>query len=193
MMMLAIVLWLTGCGTAKPNPDSWRLPKMSSPNSGMIIGRLDFSDNLKDNPKNLSLNLESVAFWDVAQAVHFGNGGEEYYIMANNYFVVLISKPGTYRFNSFRAGQVYHGLEREKGFTYEIKPGQIKYIGSYDYIQIDQSFMQKLGNRLPYDLKKVDKPTELEMLQWLYKTSAGSGWEPTIKKRIVELGGRAIP
>jgi hypothetical protein len=191
-LCLAIVLGLAGCGTGitKPEAHSWKLPKMENANSGMIIGRLDFADNKTENPNQLVLNLQNVEFVNAAKAVHFGNAGEDKYILANNYFVVPNLKPGSYRFNSFRVGNIFHGLYGQEGFTYEVKPGQIKFVGSLDYLQYEQSFMQQLGKKVPYDIRKSSKPTELEMLQWLNKISAGSGWESAIKKRILELGGR---
>jgi hypothetical protein len=190
LLSMAIILWLTGCGTTKPVADSWSLPKKDGTDSGMIIGRLDFPVNKTENPEQLVLNLENIEFWNVTQVVRFGNAGVPDHIMANNYFVVPNLKPGTYQFSSFRVGNTFHGLHAEKGFTYEVKPGEIKFIGSLDYIQYDQSLLQKLGKKFNFNVKKAQKPTELEMLQWLNKTSTGSGWEPVIKKRMLELGGR---
>lgn len=110
--------------------------------------------------------------------------------MANNYFVVPNLMPGTYRLISFRAGNLYHGLQDQDGFTYEVKAGQIKFIGSLDYLQYEQSVLQRVGKTLNYTVRKAQKPTELEMFRWLNTTSAGSGWEPIIKKRMLELGER---
>jgi hypothetical protein len=187
---LAIILGLAGCGTTKPEAHSWKLPKKENADSGMIIGRLDFPNNKKENPDNLVLRLENVELRNEAQAVRFGHVGETRYIMANNYFVVPNLKPGTYRFTSFRVGNLFHGLYGEEGFTYEVKPGQIKFIGSLDYLQYDQSFLEKLGKKVHYTIRKAERPTELEMLQWLSTTSAGSGWESAISKRIAESGRR---
>lgn len=190
MLISAIILWLTGCGTVKPAPNGWSLPKKESSSSGMIIGRLNFPDNKSENPEHLVLNLQTVEFRNVAQAVHFGNAGEKHHIMANNYFVVPNLMPGTYRLISFRAGNLYHGLQDQDGFTYEVKAGQIKFIGSLDYLQYEQSVLQRVGKTLNYTVRKAQKPTELEMFRWLNTTSAGSGWEPIIKKRMLELGER---
>jgi hypothetical protein len=187
---LAIVLAMAGCETVKPEANRWTMPKKDNASTGMIIGRLEYPNNPTTNPEKLVLNLRNVEFRNEAQAVRFGNKGEESYIMDNNYFVVPNLKPGTYRLVSFRVGQLFHGLHREEGFTYEVKPGQIKYVGSLEYSQYQQSFLQKMGKTLNYSVTKVQQPTELEMLQWLNKTSAGSGWEPAIKKRMQELGGR---
>lgn len=197
VLSMAAVLVLTACGPIKPEPEQWRLPKKADPDSGMIIGRIDFSDNKKENPEKLALNLVIVEFRDTASNVHFGNKGEDHTIMSNNYFVVPNLKPGKYQLSSFQVGKVYHGLYFEDGYRYEVKPGQIKFVGSLDYLNEELGTLKKvamvLGGRptLHYALRPAPRPSELEMLQWLNRISAGSGWENTIKKRIKELGGQA--
>ncbi len=186
---VAVVLLMTGCGPTKPDPNTWVLPQKENASSGMIIGRLDFANNTKENPDHLVLNLKSVDFWNVAQAVHFGNAGEPHVVMTNNYFVVPNLKPGKYKLNSFYVGQVYHGLQEvASAFTFEVKPGEIKYVGAYDYLTYDQNFLQKVGKTFNYTVRKAQHPTELEMLQWLSRVGKGSGWEPAIRKRMQELG-----
>lgn len=195
MLNLAFVPLLTGCGPTKPDADHWRLPKKESASSGMIVGRLDYPDSKAENPDGLMLNLRNVEFHDVKQAVHFGNRGEENFILSNNYFVVPNLKPGTYRLASFRAGNVYHGF-RKADHKFDVGPGQIKFVGSLDYAQHDPSTLRKIGNALSsyktleYSVKKAPHPTELEMFQWLNRIGAGSGWETAIQKRIRELGGK---
>jgi len=67
----------------------------------------------------------------------------------------------------------------------EVKPGQITYYGSIDYIEGREGGMFRHGT---YDLRKVAKPNEREMLQWFYQYSAGTGWEPIRQKRLHALG-----
>lgn len=189
---LAVVLLLSGCGTVKPEANSWSLPKKAGADSGMIIGRLDFPDNNTENPGHIVLYLQTVEFNNTAKAVVFGNNGEEHYIMNNNYFVVPNLKPGHYRFASFRVGELFHSMRAHEEYgDIEIKPGQIKFIGSLDYLQYKQGFLQKLAKEYSYSLRKSQKPTELEMLQWLNRVGKGSGWDGSIKKRIQELGGQS--
>lgn len=185
---------LTGCGPTKPDADHWRLPKKENAGSGMIVGRLDFPDSKTENPDRLMLTLRNVEFRNVAQVVSFGNKGEENFIMANNYFVVPNLKPGTYRFVSFYAG-MYHQM-RKAEIKIEVPPGQIKFVGSLDYVQYEPGTMRKITNAISnykqyeFGVKKAPHPTELEMFQWLNRISAGSGWEPAIQKRIRELGAK---
>lgn len=195
LLSLAVVSLLTGCGPTKPDAENWKLPKKDSATAGMIVGRLDYPDSKAENPDRLMLNLRNVEFRDVKQAVAFGNRGEENVIMANNYFVVPNLKPGTYRLVSFRAGNAFHGF-RKADYKFDVGAGQIKFVGSLDYIGIEPSTLRKIGNALSthksfeYFVKKAPHPTELEMFQWLNRVSAGSGWEPAIQKRIRELGGK---
>lgn len=193
-LALVSLLVLFGCTYTKPYPEQWTLPKKTNPGTGMIIGRIDFPDNKADNPENLTLRLRNVEFRNVAQAVSFGNKGEENIILANNYFVVPNLKPGTYRFVSFYAG-MYHEM-RKAEIKVEVPPGQIKFVGSFDYVQYEPGTMRKIANAVSnykqyeFGLKKATHPTELEMFQWLNRIGAGSGWEPAIQKRIRELGGK---
>lgn len=195
MGILALVVLLVGCTYTKPYPEQWKLPKKENASAGMIIGRLDFPDSKAGNPDNLELKLRNVEFRNAAQAVTFGNKGEENFILANNYFIVPNLKPGTYRFTSFYAG-MYHEM-RKADVKVVISPGQIKFVGSFDYVQHDPSTLRKIGNALStyktyeYLLKSAPHPTELEMFQWLNRISAGSGWEPAIQKRIRQLGGKS--
>lgn len=192
---MAAALALTACGPIKPEPEQWSLPKKADPDSGMIVGRIDFPDDKKENPENLALNLIIVEFRDTASVVHFGDKGEEHYIMNNNYFVVPNLKPGKYRLASFKAGKVYHGLPYDSDdYRFEVKPGQIKFVGSLDYLQEEPGALKKIAMvfnarpRLHYALRPASHPSELEMFQWLNRIGAGSGWESTIRKRIKELG-----
>lgn len=189
---LTLLLGLSGCGTFKPEAKSWSLPKRVGQNSGMIIGRLDFPNNKKKNPDGITLNLTAIEFRNKAQGVRSSFNGEETYILNNDYFVVTNLKPGIYDFVSFNTGNIYHSLFTDDGYkTFEVKPGQIKFVGSQDYIQFERSFLQTIGKIHPYKLRPSDHPTELEMLQWLNSVSKGSGWEAAIKKRILELGGQS--
>ena len=72
----------------------------------------------------------------------------------------------------------------------EVKPGEIKFYGSYDYQDQTSVLRRVFGPSWRYNLREAKKPSELEMLQWLNRIGGGSGWEPAIKKRIRELGGK---
>lgn len=194
----AVLSLLASCGPIRNEPDSWSLPKKESAESGMIVGRIDLPNNKKENPEDKFLNLKVVEFRNTAKNVHFGNAGEDHYIMSNNYFVVPNLKPGTYQLFSFRAGDEYHSLFGVEGYTFEVKPGQIKFIGSFDYLAEEPGTLKKIAMALNanptlhFALRPSRSPSELEALQWLNRVGVGSGWEPSIMKRIKELGGQVV-
>ncbi len=193
---LAFILFLAGCSTPAIIAEQWKLPKRTSADSAMIIGRIEIPDNKAENPEGLHLYLNRVVVQSWGR-VYFGAGnmpnGEGHYIMDDtNYFVVPDLKPGKYRITGFVTGDTYNSLPSAEKDEIEVKPGQIVFVGSFDYIEGKQSTFSKLAG-LPgsYSLRQSKHPTELEMLQWLNRVSAGSGWEGTIKRRIRELGGKA--
>ncbi len=152
----------------------------------MIIGRLDYPDNKSENPKNNSLDIYNVDFWKDGKSVYFNANGEPSITLNNNYFVVPNLQPGKYYFVGFKAGKNYYKLPRfDDKYMVEVKPGQIVYYGSIDYIDGREPGWFREGT---YSLRKVAKPSEREMLQWFYQYSDGTGWDLIIKKRLQALG-----
>ena len=188
---VVLVAVLTGCSSTinKPDPMSWRLPHKSSPDSGMIIGRLEMPANKKENPEEHTLYLGNVMLNDLGKVVRMNYDLQDPDIMENNYFVFSNIKPGKYKMVAFFAS-VRHGLEGVDGYTVEVKPGQIAFLGSYDYIKNEPTLFQKLRKTGSFGLRKAQHPTELEMFQWLDRIGSGSGWELAINKRIQELRGQ---
>lgn len=189
-LALLLLMVLAGCSSTitKPDPGAWKLPKKEEASSGMIVGRLDMPGNKKENPEGLTLLLGDVWLYDLSKTIRMGPDLEDPDIMANNYFVFTNVKPGKYKLVSFFAG-VRHGLYGEDGYTVDVKPGQIKFIGSYDYLEHKPTLWQTLRKTGTYGLRKAEHPTELEMFQWLERIGGGSGWEPAIRRRLQELGG----
>lgn len=193
---LLVVLVLAGCSTPAIIAEKWKLPKRTSADSAMIIGRIELPNNKTENPKGYQLYLNRVVVQSKGR-VYFGSGnmpnGEEHFIMDDtNYFVVPNLKPGKYNITGFVTGNIYNSLSFKDEDAIDVKPGQIIFVGSFDYLEGKQSTLGKLAG-LPgsYSLRQAKHPSELEMLQWLNRVSAGSGWEATIKRRIRELGGKA--
>lgn len=189
---VALVVVLTGCSSTinKPNPMTWKLPHKTSPDSGMIIGRLETPANKKENPEGHTLYLGNVMLNDVGKFVRMNYDLQDPDIMENNYFVFSNIKPGKYKMVAFFAN-IRHGLAGVDGYTVEVKPGQIAFLGSYDYIKNEPTLFQKLRKTGTFGLRKAQQPTELEMFQWLEKIGSGSGWESAIRKRIQELSGQS--
>jgi len=161
----------------------------------MIIGRIELPNNKEENPDGNHLYLNSVVVQSWGKVYFHGGtmpGGEDNFIMNDtNYFVVPNIKPGKYYLSGFVTGDTYNSLPHKDEDAIEIKPGQIKFIGSLDYLGEKQGTFSKLAG-LPgsYKLRPAKHPTELEMLQWLKRVGAGSGWEPAIKRWIQDVGGK---
>jgi hypothetical protein len=193
---LFFFLILAGCSTPAIIAEKWKLPNKTSADSAMIIGRFDIPDNKAENPDGYHLNLYRVVVQSWGK-VYFGSGnmphGEGHYIMDDtNYFVVPNLKPGKYRITGFVTGDTYNSLPAKEEDALDVKSGQIIFAGSFDYIDGKQSVLSKfVGLPGSYSLRQAKHPTEMEMLQWLNRVSAGSGWEAAIKRRIRELGGKA--
>ena len=185
---VAVLSISVGCGTTRPNAESWVLPKKESADSGMIIGFFDYPNNKKENPDGNKLYLLEVNFRTKEDRL-FHKVGADNIAFDNNYFVVPNLKPGKYYLTSFHAGKLYNELPRyDERFAVQVKPGQITFFGSYDYLEYSRGFLG--AHSYTFDMRKTERPSELEMLQWLNRTGAGSGWEAVIRKRIRELGSQ---
>ena len=151
----------------------------------MIIGRIGVP------PDEGNLWLYSVVFVKEGGGYICGGTmpcGEEAYAMYNNYFVVPNLKPGVkYYFQGFATGRVFNKLPVDYDKPIVLKPGQILFVGSHDYINGKAGFLGP-GS---FSLQPSNKPSELETLQWLYGRASGSGWESSIGNRIKSLGGKS--
>ena len=181
------VVMLSGCSSVAIMPaESWKLPARKNPESAMIVGRIGLAGN-----KPLAMNAVTFQRWG---DVYFHGGdvprGEEEFLMDNSYFVIPNIKPGSYWFAGFYADGRLNRMPADKKDFIEIKPGEIKFIGSFDY---DSSTLSSISTAFgvpgSFSLKPAQHPSELEMMRWLSRTSDGSGWESTIKQRIKALGG----
>ena len=184
-----VISIFTGCGSTKPKAESWVLPKKESAASAMLIGHIDYPNNKTENPKNDKVYLSQVHFMANDKKAKVGNG-EPSIELDNNYFVIPNLKPGKYQLISFRTGAFFNPLPiSDDKYLIEVKPGQIKFFGSYDYLLEHKSSF--LGpHDYKFNLRKATTPSELETFQWLDRIGEGSGWEPAIRKRIHELGGQ---
>ncbi len=185
-LMAAIIV--AGCAGPTTFPvESWRLPAKEGSDSAMFIGRI----GKYGNDKQLILNYVAFQRWG---KVYFQAGnapkGEQNFVMDNNYFVVPNVAPGQYFFNGFHAAGDYNMMPRRKEDLITIKPGEVKFVGSFDYVDGKSNTLRTVaGMPGTFGLRRAAKPTEMEMLRWLLRVGTGSGWAPAIKRRMRELGG----
>jgi hypothetical protein len=132
-------LLIAGCAMdPRYSEDEWKLPKKGDAESAMIIGRIALPENKKENPDGRYLWLYSVVFVKEGGGYICGGTmpcGEKAYTMYNSYFVVPNLKPGVkYYFRGFATGDVFNTLPIEPDKPIVLKPGQILFIGSHDYL-----------------------------------------------------------
>lgn len=186
-MLLLLTILLSSCGSVTIMPaESWKLPAKESAESAMIVGRIGLEGN-----KPLAMNAVTFQRWGKG---YFHGGtvprGEEEFLMDNSYFVIPNIKPGQYWFGGFYANGSYNRLPADKKDFFDMKPGEIKFVGSFDYVEGNLSSLRTaFGVPGSFSLVSAQKPTELEMMRWLLRAGNGSGWEPAIKQRIKVLGG----
>lgn len=184
-LALVAVMMLAGC-ISNPNAETWRLPQKDNSKSAMIVGRVDVPHNKAENPKGDKLYLQAVNFMLKDKIYWMDGSGEKNYVLDNNYFVVPNIKPGKYYFRGFLTVHGFNSISDGSSDKdmFEVKPGEIKFIGSFDYVKNDRSVMEKIKNTGTFTLRRASHPTEQEMFQWLKRVGAGSGWESSINKHI---------
>ncbi len=190
-LVCVLGLLLSGCASNPRSADRWKMPKKEGAEMGMLIGRLDIlHDKAKEGAYPRRFYLVSVDFKD-ADHGFFSDGIQESYVMDNHYFVIPNLKPGKYYWWGFLAGNTYNSLsdgDPKPEEIIEVRPGEIRFIGSIDYIENHRSVWENIKHTGTFNLKLAQHPTELELLQWLAKASVGSGWEENIQKRMHQLG-----
>ena len=127
--IVVVVLAISGCAPQIYPAEQWTLPAKTSPETAMFVGRIGLPDG-----KRLNLLDVNLQHWG---KVYFHAGtvprGEKNYVMDNNYFVVPNVMPGKYWFAGFYAAGAYNGLPAQKSAFIDIKPGEVVYLGSWDY------------------------------------------------------------
>ena len=185
--ILLLAVLLSSCSSVNIMPAaSWKLPAKQHAKSAMIVGRIGLEGN-----KPLATNAVTIQQWGKGY-FHMGNvpRGEEEFLMDNSYFVIPNIEPGQYWFAGFYADGSYNRLPANEKDFIEVKPGEIKFVGSFDYVAGDlKGLRMAFGIPGSFGLKYAQEPTELEMMRWLLRAGKGSGWEPAINKRINALGG----
>ncbi|MDH4235567.1 MAG: hypothetical protein OEV15_10600 [Gallionella sp.] len=186
-MTLLFAFLLSSCSSVNVMPaESWKLPAKQNAKSAMIVGRIGLEGN-----KPLATNAVTVQLWGKGY-FHMGNvpRGEEEFLIDNSYFVIPNIEPGKYWFAGFYADGTYNRMPADEKDFINVKPGEIKFIGSFDYVAGNlKGLKTAFGIPGSFELKRAQNPTELEMMRWLLRASKGSGWESDIKRRINVLGG----
>lgn len=176
--ILLVAIAFAGCsGMGTNSAKSWKLPVKENAESAMIVGRIGLAGN-----KPMAMRVVTYQLWGKSYS-HSGSvpRGEEEFIMDNGYFVIPNIKPGRYWFSGFYAYGFYNSVNTmptEKNII-NVKPGEIRFVGSFDYNNDGSSF----------SLIQAERPSELEIMQWLSRAGNGTGWESAIRQHIKTISG----
>lgn len=104
-----------------------------------------------------------------------------------NYFFENL-EPGQYFLLGFMSRQEafyfnYQGTDDAKflkEFTFDVKPGAVTYLGSFDVTGIDQNFLRTDS----FDIKRSKTPTKSTILKQLIEATKGSGWDAVFEKAL---------
>lgn len=182
-VIIIAFLFSAGCGGGFKKI---RNPKQ--PDSSLVYGHFDISD--AHGP------LTYVDLRQIRPVQRKIRGWIKHtYITKQAHFFNNNVRPGSYVLSSF--GTIKSGFGGTTVYTYPLpnygdevlgfrvsdKPKLI-FLGSYKYIKGKKGKWFTPGS---FDIKRVNKPTEKEILQDLLLLSKGTKWEPLIMDRIKEL------
>jgi hypothetical protein len=169
--MIALLL-TAGCSGWKPFEDPVK------EGESLVFGYIDMSD------APISLQWVSMKrLRPVTEAPYYR------FVVADGLFYRTATLPGTYKFESFGG----EGWNTRYTFSFPVqgrgamdpiidKTG-IYYVGAYKYKKVKTGFFEQ-GK---FEVEKVDKPGEKELLLRLLKTAEHPSWKAAIKKRIEAL------
>ncbi len=98
-------------------------------------------------------------------------------------FVLRNVRPGAYYLGGVSDGVNIYSLSRRQGKLIELQPGQIASLGAYHITGSSQALRE--GGTL--DLTPREHPDELELLERLSASVAGSEWATPVRRRLDEV------
>ncbi|HET9448740.1 MAG TPA: hypothetical protein VFO35_20885 [Steroidobacteraceae bacterium] len=173
LLVLSAVL-LTAGGFALAAP-----PTVSAePGTGLAFGSFDISES------DLAVTHAVLMLVKPAR-MYMGSSGEKGTVTyTNGEFFSPNLAPGVYSVIGFFSGDKFFALERGlRENTFEVTPGGVSYAGSYK-LELTKG---GLFRRDKGAFARVDNPeTERQLLDWLAKELAPSGWAASVNARLAE-------
>lgn len=154
------------------------------PETGAILGSIEMEGDKHLLLKGVNIMKKGKVYGGMGRQAL----GERTVVLGDNRFIAPNVPPGTYFISGFDAGNVYHVFTPAQITYFEVKPGQLKFVGSFWY-ESKSSGVFVPGS---FSLKPAKTPSEMDMLRWLEGIGDGTGWEPSIAQRIRQLGGRPL-
>jgi len=118
--------------------------------------------------------------------VYMGSSGEKATVTyTNGEFYSPNLAPGLYSVIGFFSGQAFFGLEKGlRNNTFQVEPGRVTYAGSYK-LKVSKG---GLFRRDKGTFERIDTPDdEAQLLRWLAKELAGTGWAASANTRLGEI------
>lgn len=173
-LVLSSSFFLTFCSIAFANP-----PDVSAePDTGLAFGSFDITQS--------DLAVTHVVLMRIKPArMYMGSSGEKDTVTyTNGEFFSANLAPGLYTVNGFFSGSQFFALERSlRENTFEVAPGRVTYAGSYRLELVKGGLFRKHKGTFA----RIDAPeTERQLLEWLAKELAASGWASTVNARLAE-------
>ncbi len=174
VLIVASALLVAGCGGTRP------FVKSVDEEQSLVFGYIDFSDGPG--------TLNSVVMKRIKPL-----SDKPYYYLAldDGMFYGTWMSPGSYKlvsFGSFRSfGNTQYTFNMPSQGRGETDPviskNGIYYMGSYKYKKVKTGFFEE-GK---FDIERINKPTEKELLVKLLKKAKHPTWQAAIQKRIDAL------
>lgn len=171
--IVTIALLLTGCGGRA-------FTKSVEEENALVFGYLDMSDG----PGKLNSAVIKLVK-PTSNKPYYG------FNIDDGMFFRTELPSGSYKFTSFGSFRSFGNTQ----YTFNLPPqgrsemdpiinkSGIYYVGSYKYKKVKTGFFEQDK----FDLEKVNKPTEKELLIQLLKKAKHPSWEAAIQKRIDQL------
>jgi hypothetical protein len=117
--------------------------------------------------------------------MYMGSSGEKGTVTyTNGEFFSPNLAPGTYSVMGFFSGNKFFALERAlRQNTFEVVPGRVAYAGSYKLEVTKGGFLRNDKGTFA----RIDSPqAEQQLLEWLAKELAASGWASSVNAKLAE-------
>lgn len=167
-------LLLTAGGPALAAPQAVN----AEPGTGLAFGSFDITHS--------DLAVTHAVLMRIKPArMYMGSSGEKGTVTyTNGEFFSANLAPGLYTVMGFFSGSKFFALERGlRDNTFEVTPGRVTYAGSYK-LELTKGGLFR-NDKGTFD--RIDTPqVERQLLEWLAKELAASGWASAINARLAE-------
>lgn len=150
----------------------------AEPGTGLAFGAFDITES------DLAVT-HAVLVRVKPTKMYMGSSGERATVTyTNGEFFSPNLAPGVYSVTGFFSGNKFFGLERGlRQNTFQVEPGRVTYAGSYKLTLTKGGlFRNDKGS-----FARIDTPdAETQLLGWLAKELAASGWSASVNARLAE-------